>query len=53
MKTELTYLLEELDNWGDDNVIDIRSLKKLINKAFEKAAEDEEAINDFRNCGDL
>jgi len=53
MKTELTYILEELDNWGDDNVITIKSLKKLINKAFKKADEDEEAMNDFRNCGDL
>jgi hypothetical protein len=53
MKTELTYLLEELDNWGNDNVITIKSLKRMIEKSFNEAAKDEEAMNDFRNCGDL
>jgi thymidylate synthase len=50
---QLRYLLEELDNWGDDNVITIKSLKKMIEKSFNEAAKDKEAMNDFRNCGDL
>ena len=28
MKTELTYLLEELDNWDKDKSIQVKDLKK-------------------------
>ena len=46
MKSELTYLLEELDNWGDDNVITIKSLRRMIEKSFYKAADDQQQIED-------
>lgn len=39
MNTELTYLLEELNNWNNDRVILVQDLKKMINNAFKKAAE--------------
>ena len=42
MKTELTYLLEELDNWDEDKPIQVKDLKRMINKSFKKAAEDKQ-----------
>lgn len=46
MNTELTYLLEELENWTDDKVILVQDLKKMINRAFKKAAENQQQIED-------
>lgn len=46
MNTELTYLLEELDNWDEDKPIQVKDLKRMINKSFKKAAEDEQQIED-------
>ena len=46
MKTELTYLLEELDNWDENKPIQIKDLKKMIEKSFKKAAEDQQQIED-------
>lgn len=41
METELAYLLEELDNWADNDVITVEILKKMINGSFKKAAKKE------------
>ena len=46
MKTELTYLLEELDKWSSSALIRVDDLKKMIERSFEKAAEDQKAIED-------
>lgn len=46
MKSELTYLLEELDNYSSNNTLSVGDLRKLIIQSFEKAAQDEERIND-------
>jgi len=46
MKTELTYLLEELDNWDENKPIQIKDLKKMIEKSFKKAAIDQQQIED-------
>jgi hypothetical protein len=42
MKTELTYLLEELDKHPDDKHIQVKDLKMMILEAFNKASKDEE-----------
>jgi hypothetical protein len=42
MKTELIYLLEELDKHPDDKHIRVKDLKMMILKAFNKASKDEE-----------
>ena len=51
MKTELTYLFDELYNWDDDKVITVKDLKRMINKSFKAEANDEnmidESMNDF------
>lgn len=44
MPTELSYLLKELNNWTDDEVITIRKLKELIVNSFIKAEKDKEQI---------
>ncbi len=44
MNTELTYLLEELDNWDEDKPIQVKDLKRMINKSFKKADEDQQRI---------
>jgi hypothetical protein len=44
MNTELTYLLKELDNWGEDRLISVNDLKRMIERAFRKEAEDREEI---------
>lgn len=46
METELAYLLEELDNWADNDVITVEILKKMINNSFKKAAKD---VKDYEN----
>jgi len=46
MNTELTYLLEELDNWDENKSIQVKDLKRMINKSFKKAAEDQQQIED-------
>lgn len=46
MYTELSYLLEELDNWDDDKPIQVKDLKRMINKAFEKMEKDEQELDD-------
>jgi len=47
MKNEMTYLLEELLNWDDDKPIQVKDLKRMIEKSFKKAAEDQQLIEDF------
>lgn len=52
MNTELTYLLEELDNWDENKPIQVKDLKRMINKSFERAAKDqEEIINTMNEIG--
>lgn len=46
MNTELTYLLEELDNWDEDKPIQVKDLKRMINKSFKQAAEHQQQIED-------
>jgi len=46
MNTELTYLLEELDNWNEDKPIQVKDLKRMINKSFKKAKEHQQQIED-------
>lgn len=46
MKTELSYLLEELDNWDENKPIQVKDLKRMINKSFESAYEDHQRIED-------
>lgn len=46
MNTELTYLLEELDNWDEDKPIQVKDLKRMINKSFKKSAEHQQQIED-------
>jgi len=49
MKTELTYLLEELYNWDDNKVITVKDLKGMINKAFKAEANDQNMIDESMN----
>ena len=46
MNTELTYLLEELDNWDKDKPIQVKDLKRMIIKSFKKANEHQQQIED-------
>lgn len=46
MNTELTYLLEELDNWDENKSIQVKDLKRMIEKAFKQAAEHQQQIDD-------
>ncbi len=46
MNTELTYLLEELDNWNEDKPIQVKDLKRMIEKSFKKAAIHQQQIED-------
>ena len=49
MKSELTYLLEELSNWNNDKPIQVKDLERMIEKSFEQAAKDEKQIQDSMN----
>lgn len=44
MNTELTYLLEELDNWDKDKPIQVKDLKRMIIKSFEAATRHQTQI---------
>jgi len=44
MKSELTYLLEELELLTDDEFIQVKDLIKIINKSFKTAERDQEQI---------
>ena len=46
MNIELTYLLEELDNWDENKSIQVKDLKRMINNSFNKAAEHQQQIED-------
>jgi hypothetical protein len=46
MNTELTYLLEELENWNNDKPIQVKDLKRMIEKSFKKAAIHQQQIED-------
>ena len=46
MNTELTYLLEELDNWDENKPIQVKDLKRMIIKSFKKADEHQQQIED-------
>ena len=46
MNTELTYLLEELDNWDENKPIQVKDLKRMINKSFRQCALDSQQIED-------
>lgn len=37
MNLEMLYLLKELDNWDEDKPIQVKDLKRMINKSFAKA----------------
>lgn len=50
MNSELTYLLNELDNWDDNKVITVKDLKRMINKAFRAEANDENMIDESMNA---
>jgi hypothetical protein len=48
-QTELAYLLYELENWDEDKPIQVKNLKRMIEKSFirrrmERMAEDEQNI---------
>lgn len=49
MNSELTYLLDELDNWDDDKPVQVKDLRRMIKKSFKKQAEDEKEIEDSMN----
>ena len=49
MKSKLTYLLEELDNWDKDKPIKVKDLKRMIEKVFIQCVKDEEAIQNSMN----
>lgn len=44
MNTEMAYLLDELNDWNEDNPIKVRDLKRMIEKCFIKAGKDQEEI---------
>lgn len=46
MKSELTYLLEELDNWDENKPIQVKDLKRMINKSFKQVTKDQQQIED-------
>lgn len=46
MKTELTYLLEQLDRWNPNQSITVRDLKIMIENSFSKAGKDQEQIDE-------
>jgi hypothetical protein len=46
MNTELNYLLEELDNWDENKPIQVKDLKRMIEKSFRKAAKEQQQIED-------
>lgn len=46
LQTELSYLLDELENWDENKPIQVKDLKRMIIKSFKKAADDEKNIED-------
>lgn len=46
MKSELTYLLEELDNWDNNKPIQIKDLKRMIEKSFLQMEKDQNQIEE-------
>jgi hypothetical protein len=46
MNTELTYLLDELDNWDKDKPIQVKDLKRMIEKSFKQVAIHQQQIDD-------
>lgn len=44
MNTELTYLLEELNNWDEDKLIQVKDLKRMIEESFKQASIHEQQI---------
>lgn len=42
--SELAYLLQELSNWDDNKPIQVKDLRKMIEKAFKKYQDDEERV---------
>jgi hypothetical protein len=46
MNTELNYLLEELDNWDKNKPIQVKDLKRMIEKSFKKVAIHQQQIED-------
>ncbi len=46
MNTELTYLLEELDNWDENKPIQVKDLKRMITKSFVRANIHQQQIED-------
>ena len=49
MNTELTYLLNELDNWDENKPIQVKDLKRMIKKAFKQAAKHQQQIDDSKS----
>lgn len=49
MKSELTYLLEELECCDENAVLTVGALKALINNAFMNNAKDQQTIDDSMN----
>jgi hypothetical protein len=49
MNSELTYLLEELDNWDENKPIQVKDLKRMIEKSFKKATIHQQTIEDSMN----
>lgn len=45
VQTELSYLLDELENWDDDAPIQVKDLKRMIVESFNKMAQDIEDID--------
>ena len=49
MKTELTYLLEQLNTLDNNKLITVLDLKIMIEKSFNQAARDQQQIDDSIN----
>lgn len=46
MNSELTYLLEELDNWDENKPILVKDLKRMIMKSFKECERHRQQIDD-------
>lgn len=46
LQTELSYLLDELENWDENKPVQVKDLKRMIIKSFHKMAKDEQSIED-------
>jgi hypothetical protein len=44
-QTELAYLLYELENWDEDKPIQVKNLKRMIEKSFKRKRMDEDEQN--------